>query len=92
MRLPAVTPQQKQREDSRQFCETLYGAFLAEHCVMVRTAPDRIARQQRQVASNTRHFWKERGFLLHTAQSEDQALLRVWIAPGESLKRRKRAA
>jgi hypothetical protein len=81
VRLPAVTPQQKQHEASRQFHEALYTAFLGQHGVIVTVTPETANDEQLSVSSRPRAFWRARGFRIRTRIEEQKTVLRVWLEP-----------
>lgn len=85
MRLPAETPEQKRHEASRQFCETLYQAFLDGHKVHVTATRETIKNTQARISANTRHFWASRGFAIRTKSSKQKTTLLVWLEKRETI-------
>jgi hypothetical protein len=79
MRLPVVTPQQKQHEDSRQFNEALYAASQSGRRIIVTATPDTVQAVQLSLSSNTRHFWVTRGYRIRTAIAKDRQSVAVWL-------------
>lgn len=88
MRLPTTTANQKLREDSRQFCELVYQAFLDDHKVILKVSEETTALDLQQKISWTLHkFWRARGFSIHTHQGEDKTFIRVWLSQSPARRR-----
>lgn len=80
MRLPTTSRTQKLREDSRQFHEALYQAFLDGRRVNIIVSPHTIAAEQLRISGNARKFWADRGFQIRTQAQAGQTVLAIWIA------------
>jgi len=79
MRLPAVTKEHQQNEDSRQWHERLWAAYEANKTVDVAVTPETANREQLRISSNTRTFWSARGYRIRTRKSDDLRWLVVWL-------------
>lgn len=79
MRLPAITRKQQQWEDSRQWSERLYEAFLSDVTIEVPVTRATAVGIQNRISANTRHFWSERGFYIRTRTNAEKTILFVWL-------------
>lgn len=82
MRLPAESKKQRDNEDSREFCERLYQAFLDKKRVVVVVAPWNWFDEQRRISGATRPFWHRRGYRLRTQTNREKTQLFVWLELG----------
>lgn len=81
MRLPAVTKEHQQNEDSRQWHERLWAAHEANQMVYVSVTPETVQREQLRISSNTRTFWSARGYRIRTRTTADKRAVVVWLEP-----------
>ena len=79
MRLPAVTKEHQQNENSRQWHERLWAAHESHELVYVPVTPETAHAVQLRISSNTRTFWSARGYRIRTETSEDRRRLAVWL-------------
>lgn len=79
MRLPAITVQQRQHEDSRQRHEELYQAFLDGTRVQRPITPDTWIEDQNATSANARAFWRTRGFRIRTKTNAEKTVMDVWL-------------
>lgn len=89
MRLPAITAQQREHEDSRQRHEGWYQAFLDGERVTYQTTRDGCEKDRLRLSGNTRAFWRQRGFIVRTETSRDKRALTIWL---ESMGQKEQAA
>lgn len=79
MRLPAVTKEHQQNEDSRQWHERVWASFLAQETIAVPVTPWDYVDVQLRISANTRSFWNTRGYRIRTKTNEEKTILTVWL-------------
>lgn len=80
MRLPAITPEQREREASRALHEEIWAGYLV-HTAVILPATDDIRAEVKSLGWRLHKFWKARGYTLHCKQLGDRSGIRIWLAP-----------
>lgn len=81
MRLPAITPHQRENERSREQHELWFQAYLDGKRMSYATKPYECEDERLRLSGNGRAFWRQRGFTVRTSTNRDKTILTIWLEP-----------